>query len=48
LSARPYRFSVAAICLAGFQGTPESRAVKAPGGIIALREMQQYLRGSAG
>jgi hypothetical protein len=35
-------------CLAGFQGTPESRAVKAPGDIIALREMWQYLRGSAG
>jgi hypothetical protein len=43
LSARPYRFSVAAIGLAGFQGTPESRAVQAPGG-IAGRTIFQFCR----
>jgi hypothetical protein len=38
LSAWMSRFSFQAICLAGSQGTPESRPVKAPGSIIALQK----------
>jgi len=36
LSASPSRFDGEAICLNGFQGTQESRAVKAP----ALHQME--------
>jgi hypothetical protein len=48
LSASPYRFSVAALCLAGFRvpaGKPTSQSAGRHHGV---REMWQYLHGSTG